>query len=154
MKRLFALLIASVVTVGLGAQYRNPLEDLDDSETVRALKQHVAALSAAELEGRRAGSEGEKMAAQYLEDWLREYGIDILSSGNEFGVAVMSFSYDPRRNRVKILDAAGKLNRWYVRRIIRKDMVHVMNALQMSETTYVNEKRRIRYTFTPLDSQE
>ena len=73
---------------------------------------------------------------------------------NEFGVSVMSFSYDPRRNRVKILDAAGKLNRWYVRRIIRKDMVHVMNALQMSETTYVNEKRRIRYTFTPLDSQE
>ena len=73
---------------------------------------------------------------------------------NEFGVSVMSFSYNPCRNRMKILDAAGKFNRWYVKRIIRKDMVHVMNALQMSETTYFNEKRRIRYTFTPLDNQE
>lgn len=72
---------------------------------------------------------------------------------NEFGVSVVSFSYNPRKRRVKILDAAGKLNRWYVKRVIRKDLVHVMSALQMSETTYVNEKRRIRYTFTPLDVQ-
>ena len=89
MKRLFTALAAFLLLgSGLGAQYRTSLQDLDDSETVRALKQHVAALSAAELEGRRAGSEGEKMAAEYLEDWLREYGIDILSNGNEFGVAV------------------------------------------------------------------
>lgn len=72
---------------------------------------------------------------------------------NEFGVSVVSFSYNPRKRRVKILDAAGKLNRWYVRRTLRKDLVHVMSALQMSETTYVNERRRIRYTFTPLDVQ-
>ena len=87
MKRLFALLIASVVTVGLGAQYRNPLEDLDDSETVRALKEHVATLSAAQMEGRKAGSEGEKMAAEYMESCLREMGIDILTAGHEFKVA-------------------------------------------------------------------
>ena len=73
---------------------------------------------------------------------------------NEFGVSVISFSYNPRKNRMKILDAAGKLDRWYVKRVIRKDLVHVMSALQASETTYVNEKRRIRYTFTPLDNQE
>ena len=87
MKRLFALLIASVVTVGLGAQYRTPLEDLDDSETVRALKEHVATLSGAQMEGRKAGSEGEKMAADYLEACLKEMGIDILTAGNEFKVA-------------------------------------------------------------------
>ena len=87
MKRLFALLIASVVTVGLGAQYRTSLEDLDDSETVRALKEHVATLSGAQMEGRKAGSEGEKMAADYLEACLKEMGIDILTAGNEFKVA-------------------------------------------------------------------
>ena len=84
MKRLFACLAACVVTIGLHAQYRQPIEDLDDSETVRALKEHVATLSAAQLEGRKAGSEGEKMAADYLEACLKEYGIDILSAGNEF----------------------------------------------------------------------
>lgn len=89
MKRLFSALIALLI-VGpglLNAQYRNSLQDLDDSETVRALKEHVATLSAAQMEGRKAGSEGEKMAAEYLEAKLKEYGIDILSNGNEFGVA-------------------------------------------------------------------
>lgn len=88
MKRLFALLAASWFAVaGLHAQYRNPVEDLDDSETVRALKEHVAYLSAAQLEGRKAGSEGEMMAADYLESQLKSFGIDILSSGNEFKLA-------------------------------------------------------------------
>ena len=82
MKRLFLALI-SLLFVGTGllnAQYRTTLQDLDDSETVRALKEHVATLSAAQLEGRKAGSEGEKMAAEYLEARLREFGIDILQS--------------------------------------------------------------------------
>jgi TonB family protein len=84
------LLIAALLllcTAGLHAQYRNPLQDLEDSETVRALKEHVAYLSGAQLEGRKAGSEGERMAAQYLEEQLREHGIDILSAGNTFGIA-------------------------------------------------------------------
>lgn len=87
MKRLFVLLSAAFIATGLGAQYRTPLEDLDDSETVRALKEHVATLSAAQMEGRKAGSEGEKMAADYLEGCLKEFGIDILAAGNEFKVA-------------------------------------------------------------------
>lgn len=68
------------------AQYRASLQDLDDSETVRDLKEHVSYLSAAQLEGRKAGSEGERMAAQYLEDRFREYGLDVLSAGNTFGL--------------------------------------------------------------------
>jgi len=87
-KRLLSALAALLfLGPGLGAQYRTTLQDLDDSETVRALKEHVATLSAAQLEGRKAGSEGEKMAADYLEAKLKEYGIDILQTGNEFGVA-------------------------------------------------------------------
>ena len=50
----------------LSAQFRSgaAYEDLDDSETVAAFKSHVRTLSAAHLEGRKAGSEGEKEAAQ------------------------------------------------------------------------------------------
>jgi len=86
MKRLFALLAACLVATGLWAQYRTPLEDLDDSETVRALKEHVATLSAAQMEGRKAGSEGERMAAEYLERILKECGVDVLSAGNDFKI--------------------------------------------------------------------
>ena len=87
MNRFFALLSACLLALPLQAQYRNPVEDLDDSETVRALKEHVATLSAAQLEGRKAGSEGEKMAADYLEECLKSYGVDMLPAGNTFQLA-------------------------------------------------------------------
>ena len=86
MKRMISLLATLLVSTGLSAQYRTSLEDLDDSETVRALKAHVSYLAGAQLEGRKAGSEGERMAADYLTEKLKEYGIDILTAGSEFGL--------------------------------------------------------------------
>lgn len=74
----------------LSAQFRSGVtyEDLDDSETVAAIKSHVRTLSAAHLEGRKAGSEGEKEAAEYVEQMFRQYGIDLLTpaGGEIFGV--------------------------------------------------------------------
>ena len=69
------------------AQYRVSVEDLSDSETVRAFKEHVGWLSSAAMEGRKAGSEGEAEAAQYVEGKLKEYGIDVLTAGNDFSIA-------------------------------------------------------------------
>lgn len=87
MKRLLTLLAACLFATALQAQYRNPMEELDDSETVRSLKEHVATLSAAQMEGRKAGSEGEAMAADYMESRLKEFGLDILPAGSTFQVA-------------------------------------------------------------------
>lgn len=87
MKKLLSLLVALLTATGLHAQYRVSLEDLDDSETVRAFKEHVAYWSGAQLEGRKAGSEGERMAADYLAEKLKEYGVELLSTGNEFKLA-------------------------------------------------------------------
>lgn len=87
MKRLLTLLAACLLATALQAQYRNPVEELDDSETVRSLKEHVATLSAAQMEGRMAGSEGEAMAADYMESRLKEFGLDILPAGSTFQVA-------------------------------------------------------------------
>lgn len=98
----------------LNAQYRTTLEDLDDSETVRAFKEHVGYLSGAQMEGRKAGSEGEKMAAAYLEEKLKEYGIDILSAGNEFGIASGADTLSSR-NVVGMLQGWDKsLNKNYI----------------------------------------
>lgn len=87
MKRLLTLVSALMVATGLDAQFRTPLEDLDDSETVRAFKEHVAYLAGVQMEGRKAGSEGEKMAADYLSAKLKEYGVDVLTSSSEFKIA-------------------------------------------------------------------
>ena len=86
-KRCILALTALVVSASAFAQYRVSLEDLEDSETVRAFKEHVGVLSSAAMEGRKAGSEGEEEAAKYVEEKLRECGIDVLTSGNGFSIA-------------------------------------------------------------------
>ena len=70
------------------AQFRSGYSELGDSETVTSLKKHVATVSAAVMEGRKAGSEGEKMTAEYVTETLKEYGVDVLSgpSGDPFGI--------------------------------------------------------------------
>ena len=68
------MILASVAlfafAAGADAQFRNgaSYDDLYDGETVATLKNHVRELSAAHLEGRKAGSEGEAAAALYVED--------------------------------------------------------------------------------------
>ena len=77
-----------VVSFPLGAQYRAGYEDLGDSETVSSFKRHISTVSAAIMEGRKAGSEGERMTAEYLTEVFKEYGLDVLSpdSGDPFGI--------------------------------------------------------------------
>ena len=66
--KLFRFLITTVTLMAAyvaGAQIRTgAYGDLYDSETVSAFKTHVRELSSAMLEGRKAGSEGEKLAAE------------------------------------------------------------------------------------------
>lgn len=88
----FLTLLFSVMAFALSssAQYRDTdaYQQLYDSETVAAMKIHVRELSAADLEGRKAGSEGERRAAEYVGKTLKEYGVDILGpvDGELFGI--------------------------------------------------------------------
>ena len=94
-KRILALALILVSATAF-AQYRISVEDLNDTETVRAFKEHVGWLSSASMEGRKAGTEGEAEAAKYLEEKLREYGIDVLTAGNDFSVAAGSDTLSSR----------------------------------------------------------
>ena len=66
----------------------NAYRGLYDSETIAAMRAHISELSAASLEGRKAGSEGEKAAAEYVASKFEEYGIELLSpkGGDVFGI--------------------------------------------------------------------
>lgn len=91
MYRIFILLaVLCAVSLPCFAQFRDGAryEELYDSETVAAFKRHVATLSAAHLEGRKAGSDGEKEAAEYVRETLKSYGVDVLSpaGGDLFGL--------------------------------------------------------------------
>ena len=93
MTRLFktaAFLVSLFISVSMQAQFRDGLSygDLYDSENVAAMKEHVRMLSSAMMDGRAPGSEGEKLAAEYVMEKFEEYGVDVLSpsTGDLFGV--------------------------------------------------------------------
>ena len=91
MKKFLILSVSVLLSVlSLSAQYRggSSYQDLYDSETVTAIKNHVRELSAASLEGRKAGSEGERLAAEYVGNMFKEYGIDMITpkDGELFGI--------------------------------------------------------------------
>ena len=83
-----------LLSVSASAQFRDGAvyDDLYDGETVASLKSHVRELSAAHLEGRKAGSEGEKVAAEYVAQTLKSYGLDVLTpaEGDVFGLKTES----------------------------------------------------------------
>lgn len=90
-----ATLISAIIAVLIGvvpsaAQFKSGVSyaDLNDSETVRAFKEHVSTISAAVMEGRKAGSEGERMTAEYVTEVFKKYGVDVLSGkdGDVFGI--------------------------------------------------------------------
>ena len=88
--RLVSTAVMLLVSFSASAQFRgqNSYSDLYDGETVSAMKSHVMELSAAHLEGRKAGSEGEKAAAEYVAERLKAYGVDVISpsEGEIFGI--------------------------------------------------------------------
>lgn len=89
-----------------GASY----DELNDSETVASFKEHVRTLSAAHLEGRKAGSEGERLAAEYVAEAFKGYGIEVLTpaTGQEFGVRTESGDTLTSRNVIGYVEGYDK----------------------------------------------
>ncbi len=89
MKKIFLSLLTGLSAIAANAQFAvsHPF-GLDMSETQAAMYEHVQNISAAALEGRAAGSEGEKAAAEYIENCFKDYGLDLLSpdGGDIFGM--------------------------------------------------------------------
>ena len=79
-----------LISMSVAAQFRDGsvYEDLYDSETSAALKEHVRMLASSMMEGRGAGTEGEKLAAEYITEQFEQYGLDVLTpkDGDIFGV--------------------------------------------------------------------
>lgn len=90
--RFAAVFCAALVSMAAHAQYAGSSDaysELYDSETVTSFKNHVSFITAAQLEGRKAGSEGEKAVAGYVYSCLKGYGVEMLTpaEGELFGIA-------------------------------------------------------------------
>ena len=94
------------------AQFRDGVayEEMNDGDVVSSFKTHVRTLSAAHLEGRKAGSEGERMAAEYVSDKFKEYGLELLTpkNGVEFGLKTENGDTLTSRNVIGYVEGYDK----------------------------------------------
>jgi hypothetical protein len=84
---------------------------------------------------------------------LKEDGIIKGCLFNEFGVTALDFTYQPERKKVKLHHVIQMMDKWYIRRVLRKDMAQVMAGLQNGRSDYKNERRKITYQFTPITDE-
>lgn len=111
MRRILSFMTAVLLCLPSWAQFLGGrYQDLDDSETVAALKEHVAFLSSTAMEGRAPGSEGEEEAAAYLTEIFAKYGLDVLSGpyGDEFGMKQESGDTLTSRNVIAYIPGYDK----------------------------------------------
>lgn len=86
---------------------------------------------------------------------------------NEFGISALSFTYLPAKNKIKLIDVVGFLNKWYIKAVLKNDIKQCVNIIYNlpgkpdknyeitqsgPETSIYNKKRKIRYTFSPLQN--
>jgi TonB family protein len=107
-KSIAAASIMMAAAISAQAQFMNGYQELEESETVGALREHISTISAASMEGRLAGSEGERATAEYVSEVLEEYGIDVLSGkdGETFGIRQDSGDTLTSRNVIAFLQGS------------------------------------------------
>lgn len=72
---------------------------------------------------------------------------------NEFGISALDFSYSPDKDKVKLHSVMAMLNKWYIKRVLKKDLRALMHSLQAGETSYTDKKYKIDYRFTLLKDE-
>lgn len=69
---------------------------------------------------------------------------------NEFGITALDFTYRLERKKVKLHTVMPMMNKWYIRKVLKKDLRQLMIGLQNGETTWKDERYHIEYQLTPL----
>ena len=69
---------------------------------------------------------------------------------NEFGFSAMDFEYDPQKDKVKIINIVKKLDHWYIKRVLKRDLRILIHNLRQGIYKHENTKYEITYNFQPL----
>ena len=78
-------------------------------------------------------------------------GIIASSIVNEFGISLMDFIYSEQKDKVKLCNMIKPLDRWYVKRLLKRSLRGMLKAMKSGDTEYIDEKNRIKYVFTLSD---
>ena len=69
---------------------------------------------------------------------------------NEFGISAIEFVRYPGKKKAKILSVIKMLDKWYIKRVLNRDIAHVIDNLQKGEGQYRDERYKISYKFIPI----
>ena len=69
---------------------------------------------------------------------------------NEMGMKAFDFTFD--RGKAKVLNVVAFLNKWYIRKVLRKDLAYILPRLEPEKESHF-ERRWITYTFTPMNHE-
>lgn len=72
---------------------------------------------------------------------------------NEFGITALEFTYNPQKKKVKLEQVIAMLDKWYIRRVIKKDLQCVIENLLKGISQYKDEKYHISYKFSLMDEK-
>ena len=81
---------------------------------------------------------------------LNESGVIKGCMFNEFGITMLDFTFSPDKQKVKLHHVIKIMDKWYIKRLLRTDLVLLMSSLQKGESEYYNEHRKITYQFIPI----
>ena len=70
---------------------------------------------------------------------------------NEFGITALDFTYNPERDKIKLHSVMKMMDKWYIRKVLKKDLRQVMKALMKGESEYTNQRQHIVYRFHGIE---
>ena len=82
---------------------------------------------------------------------LKEEGVVKGSLFNEFGFTALDFTYNPERDKIKLHSVMKMMDKWYIRKVLKKDLRQVMKALMKGESEYTNQRQHIVYRFHGIE---
>ena len=73
---------------------------------------------------------------------------------NDFGITFMDFTFNQRKDKVKLLSVQKMMDKWYIRKILRRDLRLLFHAMREGKGEYRDEKYKMLFRFTPLTEDE
>jgi len=73
---------------------------------------------------------------------------------NEFGITALEFTYHPSAKKVKLVQVIRMLDKWYIRRVLKKDLQCVIENLLKGISTYEDGKYHIKYVFSLMHDSD
>ena len=73
---------------------------------------------------------------------------------NDFGISFFDFAYSRTKDKVKLLSVQPMMDKWYIRKVLRRDLRQLLHCLDEGGTEYHDVKHKLSYQFTPLTGGE